>query len=443
MTVERTLALVDGEHHPEVVRAALVKAAQECEVVAVLLLGGGEKLDGEPEYGFPLTRVSDDPAEAMVAAARVHRAGHVLDLSDEPVLSEQGRFWLVSHALAAGLSYSGPDFDFRAPARAPVDAPTMAVIGTGKRIGKTAVSAHTARLVAASGRRVVVVAMGRGGPAQPTPVDPTAATLGAHELLVRARAGQHAASDYLEDAVLAGVPTVGARRCGGGLAGTTYDSNVRAAAELAAADRPDMLLLEGSGAAIPPVAAGRTVLVTSAVRPSHELMTGMGPFRVLVSDMVVLTMCEPPLASAQQVEQVRAAVETVRPGIPVVETVLEPVAAEDVSGERVAYFTTAPAVIHDRLRATLEDGGAEVTAVVGSLSNRAALREALEQPDVDRADVFLVELKAAAIDVVVAAAEKRGKRIVFCDNRPRSIHGDAELDTALMALADQAVAAYA
>ena len=190
----------------------------------------------------------------------------------------------------------------------------MAVIGTGKRIGKTAVSAHTARLLSASGRRVVVVAMGRGGPAQPTPVDPTAATLGARELLVRARAGQHAASDYLEDAVLAGVPTVGARRCGGGLAGTTYDSNVWVAAELAAAERPDMLLLEGSGAAIPPVAAGRTVLVTSAVRPSYELLTGMGPFRVLVSDMVVLTMCEPPLASAQQVEQVRAAVETAETG---------------------------------------------------------------------------------------------------------------------------------
>ena len=51
----------------------------------------------------------------MVSAARAHRAAHVLDLSDEPVLSEQGRFWLVSHALAEGLTYSGPDFDFRAP----------------------------------------------------------------------------------------------------------------------------------------------------------------------------------------------------------------------------------------------------------------------------------------------------------------------------------------
>ena len=443
MIVARTLVLVDGEHQPEVVRAALAKAGRECEVVAVLLLGGVEKLYGDPEYGFPLARVEGDPAGAMVSAARAHGAAHVLDLSDEPVLSERGRFWLVSHALAEGLSYSGPDFDFRAPVRPPIDVPTMAVIGTGKRIGKTAVSAHTARLLSAAGRRVVVVAMGRGGPAQPTPVDPTAAIIGAHELLARARAGQHAASDYLEDAVLAGVPTVGARRCGGGLAGTTYDSNVWAAAELAAAGRPDVLLLEGSGAAIPPVAAGRTVLVTSAVRPSYELLTGMGPFRVLVSDMVVLTMCEPPLASAQQVEQVRAAVEQVRPGIQVLETVLEPVPAEDVSGERVAYFTTAPSVIHDRLRATLDDGGAQVTTVVGSLGNRVALREALEQTEVDRADVFLVELKAAAIDVVVAAAEQRGKRIVFCDNRPRSIHGDADLDSALLALADQAVAGYA
>ncbi len=57
--------------------------------------------------------------------------------------------------------------------------------------------------------------------------------------------------------------------------------------------------------------------------------------------------------------------------------------------------------------------------------------------------MFLVELKAAAIDVVAAAAEQRGKRIVFCDNRPRSILGSGELDTALLALADQAVAAYA
>ena len=40
----RTLALVDGEHYPPVVRAALERAGLEDEVVAALLVGGDEKL---------------------------------------------------------------------------------------------------------------------------------------------------------------------------------------------------------------------------------------------------------------------------------------------------------------------------------------------------------------------------------------------------------------
>jgi cyclic 2,3-diphosphoglycerate synthetase len=124
--------------------------------------------------------------------------------------------------------------------------------------------------------------------------------------------------------------------------------------------------------------------------------------------------------------------------------VLDPVPTEDIDGARVAYFTTAPAVIHDRLRGSLRrDRGADVSAVVGSLSNRAALREALELPDVRDAEVFLVEIKAAAIDVVADAAEARGKRIVFCDNRPRSLAGERDLDAALLGLADEVMSAYA
>src|SRR5207253_363786 len=80
---------------------------------------------------------------------------------------------------------------------------------------KTAVAGQLARL-AASERDVVVVAMGRGGPAEPEPAE---AGPGPAELLERSRAGYHAASDYLEDAALAGVETIGCRRCGGGLAG--------------------------------------------------------------------------------------------------------------------------------------------------------------------------------------------------------------------------------
>ena len=48
----------------------------------------------------------------------------------------------------------------------------MAVIGTGKRTGKTAVSAQLARVAAGKGISPVIVAMGRGGPAEPELVDP-------------------------------------------------------------------------------------------------------------------------------------------------------------------------------------------------------------------------------------------------------------------------------
>ena len=412
-------------------------------MVAALLLGGVEKLDGVPEYGVPLERVDGDPAAAMVDAARRHGAERVVDLSDEPVLDERTRFRLIAHALAAGLEYSGADFAFRPPPRPDAGVPALAVVGTAKRIGKTAVSAHAARLLSAD-RRIVVVAMGRGGPEVPEVVDGAAARVGVADLLARSRAGAHAASDYLEDAALAGVATVGARRCGSGLAGAPFLSNVVEAVAAARALAPDLVVLEGSGAALPPVAADRTVLVTSAARPAESLVTGMAPYRILVSDMLVVTMCEPPLASQEDIDGVLEAVASIRPDLRVVQTVFRPRPAEPVAGERVALFTTAPAAVHPALREALEaDHGADVVAVSGSLSDRAALRADLDRPDIARAGTYLTEIKAAAIDVVAEAAAARGARLVFCDNRPQATDGSPDLDAALRGLADEAVGTHA
>ncbi|HKV66920.1 MAG TPA: hypothetical protein VJN72_02445, partial [Gaiellales bacterium] len=82
---ERALALVDGEHYPPVVRAAIAAASREDRVVAALLLGGTEKLRGAPDYGVPLEDAGCDTAAGMLAAARKHAAGSIVDLSDEPV----------------------------------------------------------------------------------------------------------------------------------------------------------------------------------------------------------------------------------------------------------------------------------------------------------------------------------------------------------------------
>ncbi len=436
----RALVLVDGEHYPPVVRAAIAEAARDEHVVAALLLGGAEKLRGAPDYGVPLEHAGADAGAALVSAAAKHAAERVVDLSDEPVLGERERFGLINRALAAGLSYRGPDFEFWPPPQAPAGVPAIAVIGTGKRIGKTAVCGHLARILGER-HRLVLVAMGRGGPEQPELVDGAVSPPSLADLLKRSRSGEHAASDFLEDAALARVTSVGARRCGGGLAGAPFISNVAQAVELARGHDPDLLLLEGSGAALPPVAADRTILITPASRPAERLTSGMGPYRVLVSDVVVITMCEPPLAHPADVAAVRAAVAELRPDAIVVAAALRPYPIEPIEGERVALFTTAVPAIHSRLREFVATGhGADVTAVVGSLSDRSALAADLDSPGVRAADTYLVEIKAAAIDVVAEAAEARGARVVFCDNRPVSLQGELDLDTVALDLAAEVTA---
>lgn len=425
----RALALVDGEHYPDVVVAALEEVRYE--VVGVVMLGGTEKLlDGEPDYGVPLwNKLADALVEVDVDV--------VVDLSDEPVVGPRRRFRLASRALANGLPYVGADFRLDPVRFAPFSHPALAVIGTGKRVGKTAVAGHVARLLARS-REVVVVAMGRGGPPEPVVMD-VSPTVG--DLVALSRSGVHAASDYLEDAALAGVVTVGARRCGGGLAGMPFVSNVEEAAHVAASLDPDLVLLEGSGTTIPPVEAGGRVLVAGAHQDAYAVTGDLGAYRIFLSDLVVLTMCEEPLATAAKVDELRAAVADVDADLPVIATVLRPRPVESVAGRKIAFFSTAPAVIHDRLREHLErEHDTEVVLLSGNLARRDALLAELDSPAAREAELFLVEIKAAAIDVVAEAAESRGLPVVFADNEVRPLPGELDLDERLSALADAVVA---
>jgi cyclic 2,3-diphosphoglycerate synthase len=423
--MRRAVAIVDGEHYPPVVRQALEEL--DDLVVAAVLVGGVEKLRGGEDYGVPLEL-------SVESAILEHGPEVVLDLSDEPVLSPPARLALASSVLALGVPYEGPDFRFEPPTFEPVGLPSLAVIGTGKRVGKTAVTGHVARSLALS-RRVVVVAMGRGGPPEPevVAVAPTV-----ESLLALSRGGRHAASDHLETAIAAAVPTVGCRRCGGGLAGAVAISNVLEGVSLAATLGPDLIVLDGSGAALPPVDAGRRVLVASAAQPLDVAAGYLNVYRALISDLVLVTMAEDGAPHAELAAALRL---RTRPGIPVIRAVLRPRPLEPVAGERVAFFCTAPLEGHVRLSAHLaERHGARVAHVSGALSDRARLREELR--DVD-ADVFLVELKAAAVDVVVEEAARRGVRVVIAANDVVPLGAEPDLDAELERLAAEAAAAVA
>src|SRR5439155_25582624 len=141
----KVLALVDGEHYPPVTRWGIEHArAEGYGIVAAGFVGGAEKLGADRALDLGDVRViagPEDPRGVLEEAMRRFAVEAVLDLSDEPVLGYGARMELVAVALAAGLSYIGPDFRFDPPVTEPrLGAPTIAVIGTGKRVAKTAIS---------------------------------------------------------------------------------------------------------------------------------------------------------------------------------------------------------------------------------------------------------------------------------------------------------------
>jgi len=194
------------------------------------------------------------------------------------------------------------------------------------------------------------------------------------------------------------------------MAGAPFVSNVVAGAELAASLEPDIVVFDGSGAAIPPIDVDARILV------AHDVVSGLNPYRVLISD-VVLTMHD------EVARDVRAL------GKPAIRFGMRLRPVESLDGERIALFTTGNVPFGH-----LDD----VAFVSRNLSDRVALAEDLRNAD---ADTYVVELKAAAIDMVAEAALERGVRVVFADNEVVPLPGEPDLAELFRGLAPSAVRA--
>lgn len=438
----RTLVLIDGEHYPPVVRAAVDDLrAQGHEVVGALMLGGTEKLTGEGADAYGVPEVVSGPTQVagLVAAVDRFEPELVVDLSGSPVLDARRRMRLAAQALHRGVAYRGADFRFDPPPRPRVATkPSVGIVATAKRSGKTALAGHFARLLVADGWRPAVVAMGRGGPEEPEVID-VGADLTPSALVALAESGRHAASDHLEDALMARVPTIGTRRAGGGLAGAPGTNTFVRGVELANARPEDLLVLEGSGAAIPPVHADATVCVVPA-NADLELVSGyLGAYVLLLADLVVVTLADEPLHPAARALEDR--IRELVPGTPVVRTTFRPHPLEPISGRSVFFATTAPPDAAGTLAGHLESAhDARVVGWSTNLANRALLRDDLR--DARGAEVLVTELKAAAVDVATKLAIEADMDVVYCDNRPQGTGDGPALDDLLREAAARAVAHF-
>lgn len=456
MATRKVICLVDGEHYLPVTKSAVnsINSMDHIEVVALVFIGGTEKLKyGDEESYSELLELPvyfgkdkhEIPYDLIAHVIEKHKAMTVIDLSDEPVLDYAKRFNIASIVLSCGAVYQGSDFEFEPLTQYDImEKPSIKILGTGKRIGKTAVSGFAARLIDKNNYNPCIVAMGRGGPEEPEIVHGDEIEIKPEYLLEQSNRGVHAASDHWEDALMSRILTIGSRRCGGGMAGDVFITNMDKAAKKANKQDAEFVIFEGSGAAIPPIKTDKNIVLVGANQPIENIKSYFGPYRIRLGDLVILTMCEEPMASEEKIKEIEDFVHKIKPDIDVISTVFRPKPLGDIKDKKVLFVTTAPESVREVLSTYLEETyGCKVVGLSSHLSNRPLLQEDIDKYK-DKVDCIITELKAAAVDVVTKEAIESGIELIYCDNIPIPISDDyPDLGESILNVVDDAINHFA
>jgi cyclic 2,3-diphosphoglycerate synthetase len=428
---KRLTILIDGEHYPQVNYDSiqLIKDRYSGIISGIIFLGGKEKLiieDLEDFYGYKVIMLSDLDVD-FLKAMDILKPDLVYDLSDEPVVNHRIRMKIASFCFSRCCSYMGPDFYFEYEDKyLKFSMKSLLVIGTGKRVGKTAVSSYTAGILTEN-NEVVIIAMGRGGPREPQVISRSDNSLIPEALLEMSNKGLHASSDYIEDALFSGVTTIGCHRCGGGFGGRFFLSNIKEGVETAEKLKPEMIIVEGSGASVPPVKTDSSVCVVGADQKWEDIIGYMGIYRILISDLIFMTMCEEPNATEEEINFLANQIRKVKEDIKIVKSIFRPKPLYDISNKKVFLVITSKSRIEEKLKHYLEKQyNCRIVKISFNLADRQKLKKELSE--FKDYDVLLTELKAAAVDMVTEFAFRNNKSINYLNNVPVIIEGEKHFD---------------
>ena len=405
----RVLVLVDGEHYPPVTRWGIEAARDRGFESSARCFWGASRRSGReaPDLGVPVRRAGDDRV-ALAEAIDEWAPRGVLDLSDEPVVGYRERMELAAVALARGVRTSGRTSGSTRPSTARRSPrPTLAVIGTGKRTGQD----RDRRGGRPDRGRPRARSRGRG--------DGSGRTRRAAGGRGRDRAPRASRSSWCGAASTrppttwrmalttgvttsapggpggAGRPPDGDERPRGGRAGRRARGRGRDRRRGAGRPSPSM-----------PWDAG-ILVVPAACRPSTWAATS-GPLRLLLSDLVVVTMAAGP-AGLENLPHLRSHVERLHADAAAHRDRLRATATWRTCRVRGCSSPPRPRRRSPPGRSTLLQAAHRMPRWWGGahrLADRAGLAEDLERPG--GYDVFLTELKAAAVDIGERAGPRRG-----------------------------------
>ena len=290
--------------------------------------------------------------------------------------------------------------------------------------------AHAARLLARD-RKVVVVAMGRGGPPEPEVARcaPTSTSCSSS----RAPAATPRPTTSRPRRSPASRRSAAAAAAAGSPGAVSSLERPRGSPARGRSSDPDLVIFDGSGAALPPVETSRRSSSSDA-HQDPDVVTGyLNAYRLLVSDLVVLTMAE---EGSRHGELRRAG--ALDAGAEVVATTLRPAAgrADRRPAGRVLLHGAEPA--HDGFaRAPREEHGADVVHVSGSLADRAAARGARAA---SRPTSSSSRSRPRRSTSSPRRPRERGVEVVFADNDVLAARRRATSTPSCSALAEAAAA---
>ncbi len=422
------IALIDGEHYPQVTLDAvnILKKIFPGTFKGIVFLGGTEKLAMQnlQEYFNEDVYVIKGLDDDFNGALEHFKPDIAYDLSDEPVVDYYIRMKIASFCLAHECSYMGPDFLFSfEPRNILSKKPTISILGTGKRIGKTTLSSHISKFFTEEKIKVCIVAMGRGGPRKPKLLNGDKIDINPKYLLDISNDGFHASSDYIEDALTSKIPTVGCRRCGGGMGGKIFMSNVEEGIKLAEGIDPDLIIVEGSGASVPDIKTDKNICIVGAFQNWESIVGYLGIFRIMMADLIIVTMCEEPIAGQDKIDLLISNIAKFNTRARIIKTIFRPEPLSDINGKRLFVALTSLKIIGPKIVDYLEKHyNCKVIKISFNLANREKLIRDLENSG--EYDGILTELKAAAVDVLTDYGIKNNKEVIYLNNIPQ-VQGDA------------------
>lgn len=208
------------------------------------------------------------------------------------------------------------------------------------------------------------------------------------------------------------------------MAGSPFLSNVLEGARKTNEMPQHFVIMEGSGPTLPPVLTDKSIVVVGAAQPIRHVIGFFGEYRLMRSELTVVTMCEEPIASWNKVHKMEKEIAKFFPEMKIALTVFRPEPHSDISGRKVFMAMTANPVMKDKLRWYVEETyHCSVVGISTNLSNRKELWHDLKT-GLQKADVLLTEIKAASIDVAAKTAKAQDCDIVFMHNNSVLVGGN-------------------